>query len=262
MGARIRMGPLPAMRAPITTKSGERPEPAAAGHAPPNASRRRDPGDRQHCRRYIDASPRGRGTNGSRPASRRQPWAPTSTTPATHTSLRSCRSVHETSALLRRLAAVSASAMLAKTRKRLGTAPRPAHEHQGDERQHRERLDRVDDVTGDRSLPLRAVERVADRPRSQDGRAVHAAAVCAAPGSGAHVCANGEHARGCPPRRREGRTAAAGCRRHAGSGRACPTRRAAGRSNRARSRPRRGSARGCPTRRVPAGTVTARRYQA
>ena len=55
---------------------------------------------------------------------------------------------------------------------------------------------------------------------------------------------------GCPPHRREVRTAAAACRRHAGWRRACPTRRAVGRSNRVRSRPRQVSARGCPTTRV------------
>ena len=62
--------------------------------------------------------------------------------------------------------------------------------------QHGDRLDHIDDVTGDGSLPLHAVERIADRPRSQYGRAVHAAAVCAGPGTGKHVRADGEHATG------------------------------------------------------------------
>ena len=70
----------------------------------------------------------------------------------------------------------------------------PAHEHQADECQHGERLDHIDDVTGDGSMPLHAVERIADRPGSQYGRAVHAAAVGAGPGPGAHVYANREHA--------------------------------------------------------------------
>jgi hypothetical protein len=83
---------------------------------------------------------------------------------------------------------------------------------------------------------LHAVERIADRPRSQYGRAVHAAAVCA--GADWDACMRERRARhGCPPHRREGRTAAAACRRRRGPGRACPTRRVVGRSNRARSRP-------------------------
>ena len=86
--------------------------------------------------------------------------------------------------------------MLAKIRKPLWLLPRPAPEHQADECQHGDRLDHIDDVTGDGSMPLHAVERIADRPRSQYGRAVHAAAVCAGPGPGAHVCADREHATG------------------------------------------------------------------
>src|SRR6201999_4540477 len=57
-----------------------------------------------------------------------------------------------------------------------------------------DRLDHVDEVTGDGSLPLHAVERIADWPRSQDGRAVHAAAVCAGPVTGKLVRADGENA--------------------------------------------------------------------
>jgi hypothetical protein len=45
-------------------------------------------------------------------------------------------------------------------------------------------------------LPLHAVERIADRSRSQDGRAVHAAAVCAGRGPWTHEGANGEYAAG------------------------------------------------------------------
>src|SRR5262249_56306510 len=54
--------------------------------------------------------------------------------------------------------------------------------------------DHFDDVTGDGSLPLHAVERIAYWPRSQYGHAVHAAVVCAAPGTGKLVCADGENA--------------------------------------------------------------------
>jgi hypothetical protein len=65
-----------------------------------------------------------------------------------------------------------------------------------DECQHGDRLDDFDDVTGDGSLPLHAVERIAYGARSQSGRAVHSAAVCAAPVAGKHVCADSEHATG------------------------------------------------------------------
>ena len=83
-----------------------------------------------------------------------------------------------------------------KDQETLVAAARPVPERQADECQHGDRLDHIDDVTRDGSLPLRAVERIADRPRSQYGRAVHAAAVCAGPGTGKHVCADGEHATG------------------------------------------------------------------
>src|SRR5262249_19814160 len=76
----------------------------------------------------------------------------------------------------------------------LVVAARPAPERQADDCQHGDRLDHFDDVTGDGSLPLHAVERIAYWPRSQYGHAVHAATVCAAPGTGKIVCADGENA--------------------------------------------------------------------
>ena len=64
-------------------------------------------------------------------------------------------------------------------------------------------------------------------------------------------CRRGRQSRhASPPRRREGRTAAAACRQVAGSRQSCPTRRASGHSNTARSRGRRDSAPVCPTMRI------------
>src|SRR5437867_12064377 len=83
--------------------------------------------------------------------------------------------------------------MLAKIKKLLWLL-RDRPKRQADDTQHGDRLDHFDDVPGDGSLPLHAVERIAYRPRSQYGRAVHAAAVCATPGTGKLVRADGERA--------------------------------------------------------------------
>src|SRR6185369_3175012 len=72
-------------------------------------------------------------------------------------------------------------------------AARPTPQRQADDGEHGQRLDRVGDVTGNGSLPLHAVEFVADGPRREDRRAVHAAAVCTA-ATGKLVRPDGEHA--------------------------------------------------------------------
>src|SRR6187549_1726513 len=118
MGARIRMGPLPAMRAPMTTNSASDPsrlplvttaEWITAPTIPATAST------------VADASMLRHGTGHQRfHANVHAATVGTHITDASHPYVaRSCRSVHATIALLRRLAAVSASAMLAKIRKPL-----------------------------------------------------------------------------------------------------------------------------------------------
>ena len=67
--------------------------------------------------------------------------------------------------------------------KTFAAAARPELERQTNDCKHGDRLDDFDDITGDGSLPLHAMERIGDRPRCQYRRAGHATA-CAGPGPG------------------------------------------------------------------------------
>ena len=93
--------------------------------------------------------------------------------------------------MLSRRAPVSVSAMAASIRKLFGATARPAPQRQAGNQKHRQRFDRIGDIAGDGSLPLRAVQPVGDCAGRQDGRGVQAAAGGAGGGPLQHEDADG-----------------------------------------------------------------------
>ena len=149
-------------------------------------------GDRQYYGRHVDASPRTQApaVPGQRPGCHR--WHPHHRgQPRIGNQIQQVGPRHDR--IVESPGCHNRKRDAGKDQETLMAAAGLEPERQADDCEHCNWLDYFHDVTGDGSLPLHAVEFIADWPWSQYGRAVHAAAVCAGT-TGKLVRADREHA--------------------------------------------------------------------